>query len=269
MATPAPIFTVLQTSRTIGIPAFIAAGLALKSTNKRKNPVDGESRVYTYTGTQAAVLSAYATINLTDYLGVEIDETNAPEYRLIVNAPDDSAVAAATNFELVGNVLQKDIWESARALALGVDGIRDIRKRVDGRESGVGLTGDALKFYNAASRGVTTFRMTEFAYRVTKVVSRNYSIKVAMSNVGAVYKTSQVISETAPPSGLVFSLSDVKADSSAGGPNDVSESPTDYGTIYGWLKNPPEIRRVAGYRIAVTTEFEKVKACSLTYSAAV
>jgi hypothetical protein len=273
MANPAPSATVIGSMRVIGTPAFLAAGLALKSTNRRKNPVDGESRVFTYTGTQTAVYNAYATINLTDYLEVEIDESNAPEYRLIVSAPDDSAVNSITNYELLGNSLPKDIWESQRALALGVDVIRDIRKRVDNRESGSGLSGDALKFYNAAARGIATYRKSEFVYRCTKVVSRNYPVRVAMQNVNGsapfIYKTSQVLNETQPPPGLVFAIGDINADSTAGGPNDIPESVSDYGTIYGWVKSPPEVRRVANYRIAITTEFERVEACSLFYKPAV
>jgi hypothetical protein len=255
--------------KIIGTAAFVATGLALKSTNRRKNSLDGESRVFVYTGSQLAVRNAYDTINTVDYLEVEIDETGAPEYRLIITSPDDSTTNAITNYELVGNELSRSIWESDRARALGVDVIRDIRGRVNRQESGTGLNGDALKLYKIAALGVDHWEEPQFVYRVTKVVSRKYTLRVAMNNIAKIYKTTQVLNETSPPPGLVFSLSDVAADSTAGGTNDVPESATDAGWIYGWFKGTPTVQRAAGYRIAVTTEFKKVQATSFLYKSSI
>jgi hypothetical protein len=258
--------------RIIGTPAFCATGLALKSTNRRKNPIDGESRVYVYVGTAAAVYNAYNTINQTDYLEVEIDETGAPEYRLIVTAPDDSAVNAIVNYELVGNELSRSIWESERARALGFDVVRDIRGRVNRQEAGTGLSGDAKILYQIASLGVDHWEEPQFVYRVTKVVSRKYTLKIALNNIAKIYTTTQVLNETSPPPGLVFSISDVQADSTAGGPNDIAETSGGInavtGWFYGWFKGTPTVQKAAGYRIAVTTEFKKVKATSFLYQRA-
>lgn len=272
MATPAPSPTILGSTRIIGTPAFLAAGLALKSTNRRKNPVDGESRVYTYVGTQAAVYAAYATINLTDYLEVEIDETNAPEYRLVVNAPDDSILNSVTNYEVLNDVQILGTVQCDRARALSVTTLHDVRDRVSkGKDaSGVGLSGDALGLYLALSRQIDTFPRDAFVYRVTKVISRNYALKVAYGNRNRVYKTTQVLNETQPPPGIVFSLTDLQADSTSGGPNDISENfPNgELGTVYGWLKGVSSVQRVAGFRIAVTTEFKMTEAVPFIYKSA-
>jgi hypothetical protein len=261
-----------RSERVIGTAAFVAAGLTLKSTNRRKNPIDGESRVYVYVGTQAAVLNAYATINETDYLEVEVDETSAPEYRLIVNAPDDSVVNSVTNYEVLGNEITKSIYEADRTIALGNQTLRDIRDRINRDESGDGLSNDAKILYNLAKAGVTGWEVSQFVYRVTKVVSRKYTQKVAYNNIGRIYKTTQVIAETQPPPGLVFSLSDIKGDSSASGPNDIAETPgvsAETGWIYGWKKGTPTTQRVAGFRIAISTEFKLGIWSTYLYKAAV
>lgn len=250
--------------------ATLGAQSAKLSTSVTSDPVRGFSVVQVYSGTYEKMAELKA-LCAPDQITI-LDDSQAPLWKLYIQTPDDPENSASTTsvntYEVVPNQHNRDGYESARARALGSTVLLDIRKRIDNKESGSGLSGDALKFYNLMAKGQARWDEEMYVFRFTKIVSPRYTIKMAFSNRGKIYTTAQVSNEVQPPSDILFSLDDINADSTVGGPANIPESSTEAGTIYGWRKGAPSGQLIAGNKFAITQEFVQCEASTFYYSAA-
>jgi hypothetical protein len=136
-------------------------------------------------------------------------------------------------------------------LALGKDTIALVKAKIDAllknkteEAASITVTGDANTLYDSMIRSEIDYVASQYVFRLTQTVSSRYSQKVVFSNVDRIYSTLQLLSETNPPSSLVFSVAQIPV------PNTVPP-----GYAYGWLKKTPTVLTIAGNKIEITLEY--------------
>lgn len=135
-------------------------------------------------------------------------------------------------WDLLGNMLEKDLWTHPKVKAMfdqlleppnDPEGIptdtyiaykQDIDALVAGSKTFADLAWwpDAFpntkKFVRALMRGVTSFPVSQYVLRNTRILASNYSIRPVYTRVGKVMTTAQVQSIYNPPATLKFALPD-------------------------------------------------------------
>lgn len=232
-------------------------------------PFRGWQTIWTYQG-RLTQLSEVATIFEISNPGAsqrlsQIDGT--PLWRLVVTFDfrnDGVSVEQPINtWELLGNDVQKDLYEHPTTLALGVDTIAAIKSAVQsvnsaspGSEQAAktdavnhlrttsGANADvAEELFNLIIKGTTHYAVSEFVLRHTQTVSNSYTTQFALNNIEYLYTTAQLIAEASIPTGIVFDISEIAQP---------SDKP---GYLWSWLKRSPQIIVSAGSKVQMTQEY--------------
>lgn len=166
-------------------------------------------------------------------------------------------------WELLGNDVQKSIYEHPTTLALGIDTITAVKVAIQsvsaaspGEEQAAkaaaianirkvaGANGDvAEELFTLIYKETTHFSVSEFVLRHTQTVSNSYLSQFSLDSIEYLYTTEQLIAESSIPSSVVFDLSSIA---------EPAEKP---GYLWTWLKRSPQIQFVAGAKIQVTQEY--------------
>lgn len=227
-------------------PLFQVPGLSYLGANLVYTPNVGTQWTLIFEGTPSACTTAYALVS--PFFKKELDSTRGAVYRLIVTTPDDPNATGhevlSTQFELLPNQLQKDIWEHPKALALSQSDRAAVKKAVKAGTSS-GLGGNALTLCNMLleGNGSRSFQKSQYAFKVTQVVASNYVVKVSFTNVEKIYTTTQLKNEIQMPSTYLISIDAI----------DQPAAPAGYMT--GWLKQAPSVTNSAGNRISIVNEY--------------
>jgi hypothetical protein len=254
-------------------PLFKIPKLQYQGFRQRKSPYGGYSWVLQWKcpATRSAAIPSAAQVAISlvpaDFEAT-IEGLETPVHTLTVTTPDiptgGTAGVMASYYELLGNVLQKDIREHPRSLELGPAVIRTIdcvlNQQVDpntvGPTNAAGSvpteddipSGDARTLYNLLSQrgGNAHFQVSQFVFRYTRVASSRATGLVNYSNVGKILTTAQMLEETHPPYSI---LSEVNNAVTA---NEPTIAP---GHVYGWLKQSPTVTTQAGNKLQIVGEY--------------
>ncbi len=231
-------------------------------------PFRGWQTTWTYQSTYP-ILSALALGFQVSSPGARqsITRVDGPIWRLVVIFDflnDGVSVEVPINtWELLGNDVQKDLYEHPTTLALGIDTISAVKVAVQsvnssspGQEqsakttavenlrSVAGANADvAEELFNLIIKGTTHYSVSEFVLRHTQTVSNTYQTQFALNNIEYIYTTDQLQSEAEIPSTIVFDIASI------------AEPSEKTGYLWGWLKRSPQISVVAGAKIQVTQEY--------------
>lgn len=253
---------------TLFVPIFgNMPGLSYIGAVQTKTPYSGQQWVLSYesaANTEPHIPSiAQVCLALTPSgFEARVDATG-PVHRLTVVTPDipsgdGSLGVQETQFELLGNALQKDVREHPKALALGSAVVRTIdcvlNQSVDPNTNDVPTqaeipSGDATELYNILSQrsGSAAYQVSQFVLRYTRIASFRATVDVGYSGVEKIHTTDQMIAQTGPPSGILAAIADAVE---AARPTTVPS-----GYFFGWLKQTPTVTTMAGNKTQITGEY--------------
>jgi hypothetical protein len=224
------------------------------------DPVRGPSTEVTFTGT----IEALNALNLTlaSDQTARLVQSTSPLAELIVTTPDyydsTSTDQSTLKYELLGNDIERSIWNHPSAIALSDEDKTNIKAAIlDPQGSAIEAIGDALSVYNLLRNGTDSYTVSQFVFRVTQTVSSRFTTRVGFSNLNRIYSTTSMVSETGPPSTLIFSVSSIPS----------STAPSGY--AYGWLKRTPTVSQTAGNKFEITIEYWLETWSTFIYGAAV
>jgi len=222
------------------------------------DPVRGTFSERYYEGCEDEIMGLARRLSPDQYY--EIDGTNAPIFRLAVRTPDydgsSSSSETTLTYELLGNDLTYSIYEHPTARALDSAILASVRRAVDSRstkfynEAGTDITstvngnGNAITLYNLAIKGTDSFIRSQYVFRVTQTVSNRSTARAGYANTNKLYTTGQLISETSPPSTLLFAIDQIPT------PSDI---PTGY--VWRWLKKTPTVVQIGGNKFNIAVEY--------------
>lgn len=174
--------------------------------------------------------------------------------------------ATTDTWQIVGNEIQKDLFEHPRAAALDGPTIEKIRTNLENHKSPTTITppftGDAALVYDLEFRGTTHYAVGQYVLRHTTNVSNSYAVNVSDVNVERIYTTAQLITECANPNSwaypipgrLQYKLQNITAPTVRSG------------YLWGWRKLPSTETTAAGNRIEIVTEYWLEQWSTLIYS---
>lgn len=195
-------------------------GLVAQAERREYSPAGGWTTVRTYHGPIDAVQGIipnlvnqglrFSEFPVQDGIrGVEIRFSDAQDGAAPPTNPDDEQT---TTWELVGNDLNKDLFDHPNYTALSeankktLKDYRDGAKKIDDADVSA-LTGNAEKFRDLITKGVEGFTVSQYILRKTGVVALNWSGTFGITNVGDYYATTTDLSDTENvPATLKFSL---------------------------------------------------------------
>lgn len=196
-----------------------------------------------------------------------ITRVDGPIWKLVVIFDflnDGVSVEVPINtWELLGNDVQKDLYEHPTTLALGINTISAVKVAVQsvsssspGQEQAAKTTAVANlravagpnadvaeELFNLIIKGTTHFYVSEFVLRHTQTVSNTYQTQFALNDIEYIYTTDQLQLEAAIPTNIVFDIASI------------AEPAAKDGYLWGWLKRSPQISIVAGAKVQVTQEY--------------
>jgi len=195
-------------------------GLTEQPTRREYDPRDGWSTLVTYHGPTAAVQGVipnlvnqglrFSEFPVQDGVrGIEIRFSDARDGAAPPTNPDDEQT---TTWELVGNDLNKDLFDHANYTALpdaNKKTLKDYRngaKKIDDADV-TALTGNAQKFRDLITKGVEGYTVAQYILRKTGVVALDWSGTFGVTNVGDYYATTaDLTTAELVPATLKFSM---------------------------------------------------------------
>lgn len=155
------------------------------------------------------------------------------------------------HWQLLANEVQKDLREHPAVLALEASSpgiLALILKAVDDFNNGKTTTpsfpdGEANTVFDLMKKGQTHFAVGQYVLRWTTNVSFNSTVYRGEGNREMLYSTSQVISESLPPTAITSAMTSISA------PTFVS------GYFWSWRRLPSTRTTVAQNRVEVSTEY--------------
>lgn len=226
---------------------MIAIGsiVELRSVRTEKDPTRGLFVIRVWEGTRDAINGIVSTLSSDQTY--TIDDSDSPLYRLTVRTPDDDTLTSSSEvvntWELLGNDIQKDLYEHPKSLAVTESDLRKIRDAIaNPGDTPPTLTGDADTLYKLLLKGTNAYVVSQYVLRKTQTVSSRFQTLVAFANIEKIHTTAQVISAEAVPSTLIFSISQIP----------IPASQTGY--QWGWLKKTPTVSQL-GTKFQITQEY--------------
>lgn len=208
------------------------------------NPATGKAYGVLYEGPRQFLEAIIPTLD-TAY-PYRLDDSQAPLCRLEVHTPDAGDVA--TTWELVGNNIQKSIFEHPRTLALSYSDIELLRDKTTS-ERIANITSlsslDARWLADILIRDTDSYTEDQFVFRITQIVPRNSVAVIALNNSQDIYSTSQIIAETGPGAVLLTALATI----------DSTPIAVTAGYAYGWKKSAASFQQVGYNRFATTIDY--------------
>lgn len=199
-----------------------------------------------------------------------ITRVDGPIWKLVIIFDflnDGVSVEVPINtWELLGNDVQKDLYEHPKSIALGDSVLATIKSAVstvtsaspdtaiatfntsetavNEAASAAGVDNQyAVDLFGLIVKGTTHFSVSEFVLRHTQSVSNTYQTQFALNDIEKIYTTAQLQLEATIPTTIVFDIASISP------PADKPKYQ------FGWLKRSPQIQVVAGFKIQVTQEY--------------
>lgn len=217
------------------------------------DPGRGETRHEIFDGTfEACIARAIALRNLRPDLAVTAEPSDGSLWRVTERSADwgESAAAATTVWELLGNEVHKDIYEHPRSLSIDPRVVAQVRGEV-AKYDGQGPlptfagdpTGNADLLFTLLLKGTNAYLTSQYVLRRTEIVSSKYQVKVAFNQIDSIWSSAQIVTVEAPPAELLFSISNIP----------IPDSQSGY--QWGWLKKSPTVMQASGNRFQITQEW--------------
>lgn len=231
------------------------------------DPVKGETLAEVFEGTLEACFSkAIAVRNQRPDLAFNLESADGPLWRITVRSPDfgsDPGLSSVDTWELLGNDIQKDIYEAPFTLNIDT-GQLDIVREAMSEEQTVAdvqedLDDEALLLLVLLKKGTTHFQVSQYVLRYTQLVSSKSQVRASFSNVERVYVVTNAAGQAAfatliglPPE-LLFSLEQIPVPVIVNSASSVLLNTEIYHT--GWMKKTPTVSQVSGNRFQITQEY--------------
>ena len=235
----------------------VGTNLELLGTQFTFDPNRGETLMQIYEGSSEACVAKGMEIRETrPDLSFVIEPGDLPLWRISIRAPDfrdDPASAEViTTYELLGNDLQKDIYEAPFLAGAPADQINIVKAYQADKNSpepvfGENITSDAVwTLHQLILNGTTAFQTSQYVFRVTSLISARSDQRVSYANVGLVHTSAQVAAGV--PQTILFPLV---------GDNGVPMPAVRDATYFhaGWLKKTPTLSQVSFNKFSLVQEF--------------
>lgn len=251
----------------------IGTNLVLKSQKIAYSKEQGFRTVTEYEGTIAAVRAFAFQLNAT--VSWDIDDSDAPKATLTISAPfleagNQVVEQPVDTWELVGNSQARDIYEHPNSLSLGAKMLSAIKASVQKVQGGnsisesnasyetaintstglpwlAGVLGvssvKTLELFDLILKGTTSYQISQFVLRYTRVVGSTSAVTVACAYTEYVYQIANINNEAPIPLGLSVAIGQIPA----------IPARTNY--TAGWLKQAPTSRALANGKVEITTEW--------------
>lgn len=236
--------------------------LILKSRRPSFDPARGIFVTEVWQGTEAAINGLIASLR--PYQTWEINDSNAPIFEVTIRSPEmpeSDQDDALITWEMIGNDLQKDIYEHPNALACDEGDIRKIRNAMNSSNSETspaftgGTTGSlaqiearrlaAISLYLLVLKGTTAYLTSQYVLRKTEVVSTGRQIALGYQNVNRIWSSASINNAEGTPSPIDLSIAQIEAIK----PQDQN------GYAWGWLKKNPTLQQISGGKWQLTKEW--------------
>jgi hypothetical protein len=152
-------------------------------------------------------------------------------------------------WQLLGNVVQKDIYQHPSLLSADEDDIIDLKKAVETRNGLDAPSGTIFqKFFMLLLRGVTHFETVNYVLRHTQTVSNQYTKDILDEHVFKIYKRETLFAECAKFNVPLYGryVNKIKAIPDP-------EEQEDY--FWGWYKQPSTEVGTANNKIEITNDW--------------
>lgn len=225
------------------------------------DPVRGETLTRVFEGTlEACFAQAIALRQNRPDLSFVLETADGPLWRITDQSPDfgqNPGLEATTTWELVGNDIQKDIYEADFALSIPEPQLTIVRDAMVNEKTVSEVQEDlgdaALVLLTLLKRGTTSFLEGQYVLRKSQFVSSKTEIRVAFSNTGGVFSTAALISAESIPDGLIFSILEIPIPSIPESAGSVVVNSELYAR--GWLKKTPTVTQVQGNKFEIRQEY--------------
>jgi hypothetical protein len=229
---------------------IVGSNLTLAATRYEKDPTRGLFTVRVFEGSQAAVQGLQAQLSPDEAWA--IDDADKPLYRITVRTPDDASQSATdalvTEWELLGNLVQKDILGHPSFQTVSAALVAQIKSAIDSSDLPSITDDTAFKLYLLLSREQNQYNDVEYVLRKSITVSRRYQTKVAFANLLELHTSAQVIDAEQIPSDIVFSIALIPGLADVGYAGSVTFK-------HRWLKMPPQVHSKFGSKSTITQEY--------------
>ena len=247
---------------------IIGPNPTLVSWRLEKDPTKGFSSIYTWEGSRAAVFGL-ATMVTSDQK-YSIDDSDKPLYRIVISSPDSGASDVSTDYilewELLGNDVEKSVYEHPNALALGDKMLTAIKIAIKEIEDAsvldsstvyatnetnltaiatlIGVSSaNALSLFRLIVKGTTAFVLSQYVLRRTQTVSSRAQLQYSYANVEKIHTAAQVWADSTMPEPVRFVISTMTAPTAQAG------------YTWGWLKKTPTLTQAAANKFQSTQEW--------------
>lgn len=226
------------------------------------DPARGDSWSQIWEGTlESCFARAMELRRLRPDLSFVLETVDGPLWRITQQSPDlvnaPSETEAITTWELAGNEISHDIFESQLALEVPDSQIALI-KEAHAKNQAIseiqGQLGDAgLALISLLYRGVTNFLDGQYVLRKSQIVSAASSIRVAFANTGGVFSMNAAIAQFGLPATLLFSIGEIPIPTIV----DTGTSVVPPSELYavGWLKKTPTVTQTARSKFEIRQEY--------------
>lgn len=229
--------------KVLGVAGF--PGYTLRSRRTIKSATGSVSTISTFEGGKTAILGLAASPSLAGS-SLDLDDSDAPLWRLVVSTPDyetGEAAEISTTYELLGNDLQKDIWEHPSVAGLDNHTVREIRKKLADSSYDYTPSGVGLSIYNHLLRNQNFFIVSQYVLRVTQLVGSRRVLSIGFANAGKIFTS--LDGELGLPSALGFTVADIMAN-----PPEARA-----GEAFGWLKKTPTLTQRSDGKFVISIEY--------------
>ncbi len=224
----------------------------LRFTRIARDPVRGTSWEAIYEGTEDAINILFTSVAPGFYK--EIDPSSAPLYRLIIRSGDDGGAGVptevTTTYELPGNSRDIDLRLAPAFASLDPDLLVALVNKAEDPKNNTDVptpTAEGYRqFYKLWQLGKKEFQISEYVYKVSKVISNRSETQIGYANIERVYTAAQLTAETTPPPNLFFSIQ-LAMDS-------IAPTSVDSDSTYGWLKQTPQSKCI-GVKFEIVNEW--------------
>jgi len=184
-----------------------------------------------------------------DRIDVTPDDNSAlVEIEASVNDIDEGgAEVAETTWELIPNLVEKDIFLHPTVQALGPEWIKFIKLALQDPEAAVFALDSpeaiaAAAVYDLINKGFRAFPQYVPTLRLTETVSNRYSLRLSQTYIGSVIGPGSIAAFEGIPTDVMFVM-----------PSNADSNP---GFRWGWFKTMPSTRRTAFGKFSMTQDWQ-------------
>lgn len=189
--------------------------------------------------------------------------------------PGASEVPVDT-WEILGNDLQKDIWEHPNVLGYSSAMVAVLRKEVELVQSGSstydesvaaintqiafeGITAPTstqiITLFDQILKGLESFVVDQYVLRKSQLITSRYTATIARVGINKIWTTAQVQAAESMPTFISNELNQLVAPTAR------------TGYLWGWLKKSPTVTQVAGNKFQVAQEWWLEQWSTFVYTA--